>query len=31
LGEGDGFLHARVADICDLAGLSHGTFYTDPW
>jgi AcrR family transcriptional regulator len=26
--ERDGFLHARVADICDLAGLSHGSFYT---
>ncbi|CAO5188472.1 TetR family transcriptional regulator [Frankia sp. AiPs1] len=26
--ERDGFLHARVADICDLASLSHGSFYT---
>ncbi|WP_018504329.1 TetR/AcrR family transcriptional regulator [Parafrankia discariae] len=26
--ERDGFLHARVADICDLAGFSHGSFYT---
>ncbi|MCK9897791.1 TetR/AcrR family transcriptional regulator [Frankia sp. AgB32] len=26
--ERDGYLHARVADICDVAGLSHGSFYT---
>ncbi|OHV32768.1 MULTISPECIES: TetR/AcrR family transcriptional regulator [Pseudofrankia] len=26
--ERDGFLHARVADICDEAGVSHGSFYT---
>ncbi|OHV48806.1 TetR/AcrR family transcriptional regulator [Pseudofrankia sp. BMG5.36] len=26
--ERDGFLHARVADICDEAGTSHGSFYT---
>ncbi|MBL7495844.1 TetR/AcrR family transcriptional regulator [Frankia sp. CNm7] len=26
--ERDGFLHARVADICDQAGTSHGSFYT---
>jgi AcrR family transcriptional regulator len=26
--ERDGFLHARIADICDEAGLSHGSFYT---
>ncbi len=26
--ERDGFLRARVADICDQAGMSHGSFYT---
>ncbi|RAY16362.1 TetR/AcrR family transcriptional regulator [Actinomadura craniellae] len=26
--ERDGFLHARIADICDAAGISHGSFYT---
>lgn len=26
--ERDGYLHARVADICDVAGISHGSFYT---
>ncbi len=26
--ERDGFLYARVADICDVAGMSHGSFYT---
>lgn len=26
--ERDGFLRARVADICDQAGTSHGSFYT---
>ncbi|XVQ14947.1 TetR/AcrR family transcriptional regulator [Spirillospora sp. CA-255316] len=26
--ERDGFLHARIADICDAAGVSHGSFYT---
>jgi AcrR family transcriptional regulator len=26
--ERDGFLHARIADICDLAGIAHGSFYT---
>jgi AcrR family transcriptional regulator len=26
--ERDGFLQARVADICDKAGVSHGSFYT---
>jgi AcrR family transcriptional regulator len=26
--ERDGFLHARIADICDEAGISHGSFYT---
>jgi AcrR family transcriptional regulator len=26
--ERDGFLRARVADICDEAGVSHGSFYT---
>ncbi|WP_045878135.1 TetR/AcrR family transcriptional regulator [Pseudofrankia sp. DC12] len=26
--ERDGFLRARVADICDEAGTSHGSFYT---
>ena len=26
--ERDGFLHARVADICDAAKMSHGSFYT---
>lgn len=26
--ERDGFLHARIADICDIAGISHGSFYT---
>lgn len=26
--ERDGFLHARIADICDNAGISHGSFYT---
>ncbi|WP_045878896.1 TetR/AcrR family transcriptional regulator [Pseudofrankia sp. DC12] len=26
--ERDGFLQARVADICDEAGVSHGSFYT---
>jgi AcrR family transcriptional regulator len=26
--ERDGFLHARIADICDLAGTSHASFYT---
>jgi len=26
--ERDGFLHARVADICDEAKTSHGSFYT---
>lgn len=26
--ERKGFLHARVADICDEAGMSHGSFYT---
>lgn len=26
--ERDGFLRARIADICDVAGVSHGTFYT---
>jgi AcrR family transcriptional regulator len=26
--ERDGFLRARIADICDEAGMSHGSFYT---
>jgi AcrR family transcriptional regulator len=26
--ERDGFLHARIADICDEAKMSHGSFYT---
>jgi AcrR family transcriptional regulator len=26
--ERDGFLQARVQDICDAAGISHGSFYT---
>lgn len=26
--ERDGFLQARIADICDEAGISHGSFYT---
>jgi AcrR family transcriptional regulator len=26
--ERDGFLHARIADICDEATMSHGSFYT---
>jgi AcrR family transcriptional regulator len=26
--ERDGFLHARIADICDEAHMSHGSFYT---
>ncbi|MBL7501086.1 TetR/AcrR family transcriptional regulator [Frankia sp. CNm7] len=26
--ERDGFVHARIVDICDLAGISHGSFYT---
>ena len=26
--ERGGFLHARIADICDEAGISHGSFYT---
>lgn len=26
--ERDGFLRARIADICDEAGISHGSFYT---
>ncbi|XVQ14929.1 TetR/AcrR family transcriptional regulator [Spirillospora sp. CA-255316] len=26
--ERDGFLHARIADIADIAGISHGSFYT---
>ena len=26
--ERDGFLHARIVDICDVAGISHGSFYT---
>ena len=26
--ERDGFLHARIVDICDTAGISHGSFYT---
>jgi AcrR family transcriptional regulator len=26
--ERDGFLHARIADICDKAKMSHGSFYT---
>ena len=26
--ERDGFLHARIADICDEAGTAHGSFYT---
>lgn len=26
--ERDGFLHARIGDICDEAGTSHGSFYT---
>jgi AcrR family transcriptional regulator len=26
--ERDGFLQARVAGICDEAGVSHGSFYT---
>jgi AcrR family transcriptional regulator len=26
--ERDGFVHARIADICDAAGTSHGSFYT---
>ncbi len=26
--ERDGFLHARITDICDVAGISHGSFYT---
>lgn len=26
--ERDGFLHARIGDICDEAGISHGSFYT---
>jgi AcrR family transcriptional regulator len=26
--ERDGFLHARIADICDETGISHGSFYT---
>jgi AcrR family transcriptional regulator len=26
--EREGFLHARISDICDEAGISHGSFYT---
>jgi AcrR family transcriptional regulator len=26
--ERDGFVHARIADICGTAGISHGSFYT---
>jgi AcrR family transcriptional regulator len=26
--ERDGFVHARIADICTSAGISHGSFYT---
>lgn len=26
--ERDGFLHARIADVCSAANTSHGTFYT---
>lgn len=26
--ERDGFVHARVSDMCNVAGISHGSFYT---
>jgi AcrR family transcriptional regulator len=26
--ERDGFVHARISDICNSAGISHGSFYT---
>jgi AcrR family transcriptional regulator len=26
--ERDGFVHARISDMCDAAGVSHGSFYT---